>query len=251
MIELTERMSALAVLRAPVTVLVGHFGSGKTEIALNLEFAIRESGSDVTLVDLDLVKPYFRSRLAREELAAASIGLVVPPGELIFADLPILVPMVGGAVATASVAHRLVIDVGGDDTGARVLGAVKALTPGQAEALFVVNVRRPFAGSRDEIVTMMREIEAASHLPISGLIANTHLIEETTPDVVLEGIRMARELEQVTGIGLRFCAVLDRLAAGIGSVATNGCTCPILPLTRRIVPFPTGRGPSRRRAVVV
>jgi hypothetical protein len=203
-------------------------------------------------VDLDLVKPYFRSRLAREELAAAGIGLVVPGGEQLFADLPILVPMVAGAVGTASPEERVIIDAGGDDMGARVLGAVPGLlAPGRTEALFVVNVRRPFAESVEEILAMMRQIEAVSRLPLSGLIANTHLIEETTFDVVLEGVRMARKIEETSGIPLRFCAVLDRVARALDTSVLNGGMCPILPITRRIVPLQTGRGPLGRRTVVV
>lgn len=252
MSEQAKRFSAAAGLRAPVTVLVGHFGSGKTEIALNLAFALRAQGEHVTLVDLDLVKPYFRSRLAREELSAAGIGLVVPPGEQLYADLPILVPMVAGAVGRAGAEERVIIDVGGDDTGARVLGAVRGVgAPGRAEALFVVNVRRPFAESRNEVLAMMRGIEAVARLPLAGLIANTHLIEETTPEIVLEGVRMAQELEQVTGVPLRFCAVLERVVATLDTRSFNGSRCPILPIVRRIVPLPTGRGPNRRRAVVV
>jgi len=123
--------------------------------------------------------------------------------------------------------------------------------PGRAEALFVVNVRRPFAGNRDEILSMMREIEAAARLPVRGLVANTHLMEETTPEVVLEGVRMALELERATGVPLRFCAVLDRLVAALDTSLFNGNMCPVLPITRRIVPFATGRGPLGRRTVVV
>ncbi|HPS79028.1 MAG TPA: hypothetical protein PLS53_12795, partial [Thermoanaerobaculaceae bacterium] len=101
MIDTTERWGALDLLKAPVTVLVGHFGAGKTEIAINLAVAFKQRGEAVSLADLDLVKPYFRSRLARHELGLMGVGVVVPDGDMVYADLPILVPQVKGLIARA------------------------------------------------------------------------------------------------------------------------------------------------------
>ena len=130
------RRDAYAVLTAPIVILVGHFGSGKSEIALNLAFGMRERGRDVTLVDLDVVKPYFRCRLAREELQAKGIQLVAPEGDRFFADLPIIVPQVRGALSRADNTNaRVIVDAGGDDLGPgpyelllSALGACKAMT---------------------------------------------------------------------------------------------------------------------------
>src|SRR5512136_2128741 len=118
-----DRHDAYAVLTAPVVILVGHFGSGKSEIALNLAFGMRERGSDVSVVDLDVVKPYFRVRLAREELDAKGITLVVPEGDRFYADLPIIVPQVRGVLSrTLDPNARVIVDAGGADLGARALG---------------------------------------------------------------------------------------------------------------------------------
>lgn len=235
--ETFERACALDLLRAPVTVLVGHFGSGKTEIAVNLAAAFRARGESVTLADLDLVKPYFRSRLARHELEALGVPVVVPEGDRVYADLPILVPQVKGLVATAGDgAGRAVLDVGGDDLGARVLGALAGLTdPGHTDVLFVVNGRRPFAGTPEEVVTMLREVEAASRLRVTGLVANTHLLEETTPEVIGEGLALARRLSGLTAIPLLFCAALAAIA-GLPAVRAVVGDLPVLPLVRRITP---------------
>ena len=235
--DTTERLGALDLLKAPVTVLVGHFGAGKTEIAINLAVAFRRRGEVVSLADLDLVKPYFRSRLARHELTALGVGVVVPEGDMVYADLPILVPQVKGLIARAGDgAGRLVIDVGGDDLGARVLGAIAGLTdPSHTDVLFVVNGRRPFAENLEEVATMVREVEAAARLRITGLVANTHLMEETSPAVVREGLDLARQLAGLTGIPLRLCAVLARVAA-LPELDDVRAVCPILPLERRIVP---------------
>lgn len=236
-IDTTERARALDLLRAPVTVLVGHFGSGKTEIAVNLAVAFKDRGENVTLADLDLVKPYFRSRLARHELASLGIPVMVPEGDRVYADLPILVPQVKGLVATAgNGVGRAVLDVGGDDLGARVLGAIAGLTdPAHTDVLFVVNGRRPFAETLQEVVTMLREVEAASRLRVTGLIANTHLMDETTPEVIGEGLDLGRRLAGLTGIPLLFCTVLERISGFPGVRAVVG-ELPVLPLVRRIMP---------------
>ena len=103
-----------------VTVLVGHFGSGKTEIALNGALDLAAAGETVTLADLDVVKPYFRSRSARHILAAEGVNLIAPQGELVHADLPIIVPQVRDALRRPR--GKTILDIGGDGTGARVLG---------------------------------------------------------------------------------------------------------------------------------
>lgn len=226
----------LRVLEKPLVVLVGHFGSGKTEIAINLACLFRDQGEDVTLVDLDVVKPYFRSRLARQELEARGIELVVPGGEQFYADLPIVVPRVRGAVSAGS-GRRVIVDVGGDDTGARVLGVLSGvMDPQTTEFLFVVNGRRPFAEDAAAVEAMLREVEIAAGSKVTGLIANTHLMEETTPEVVAEGLLLAREVSTNTGVPLRFCAVLSRLQSALPPLPAGNGRCPRLPIERRIVP---------------
>ncbi len=227
------RPDAYDVLAAPLVILVGHFGSGKSEIALNLAFGMKERGRDVSVVDLDVVKPYFRVRLARAELQAKGIRLIVPDDERFFADLPIILPQVRGALArTDDTGSRVIVDAGGDDQGVRALGAMSDLVdPARAELLFVVNTRRPFAEDQAGLLAMLREIEAAAHLRVTGLIANTHLMEETTPEIVRSGVAAARELSATTGIPVRFCAVLRRLADSVRDE-----DCPLLPIERHVLP---------------
>lgn len=234
---MSEHTGALGQLKAPISVLVGHFGAGKTEIAVNLAVAFKARGEAVTLADLDLVKPYFRSRLARHELAGLGIHVLVPEGDRVYADLPILVPQVKGLIATAgNGSGRAILDVGGDDLGARVLGALAGLAdPTHTDVLFVVNARRPFAETLDAVVTMLHEVEVAARLQITGLVSNTHLMEETTAEVIEEGIDLARRLQDLTAIPLRFCAVLDRLLTRPEISAAVG-DLPVLPLIRRITP---------------
>lgn len=226
----------------PVTVLTGHYGSGKTEIAVNLAIALRATGAEVSLVDLDLVKPYFRCRLARTDLAAASVRLVAPEGARLFADLPILLPE-AAAVGRGDLAQarRVVLDVGGADTGARVLGSMAALGGDGVDLLFVVNSQRPFAGDLAGLRAMLQDVQAAARRPVTGLVANGHLMQETTPATVREGLRAARALEAASGVPLRFAALLAPLAREMGAPGDGLDGLPVLPLTRYILaPFEPG-----------
>jgi hypothetical protein len=220
------------VLKRRVGILVGHFGSGKTEIALNmaLELATRRQG--VVLVDLDIVKPYFRSRSAREFMAGRGVRVVAPDGELAHADLPIVVPEVLRVLQDP--ACRVLVDAGGDPVGARVLGSLADVMPrGETELLVVLNFRRPSTTSVDEAVAMVGAIEAASRLPAAGLISNTHLLGETTAEVVRRGLEMARETGERLGVPVVGVGCDEATAAAL---AGEDLGCPIVTLARLIAP---------------
>lgn len=216
-----------------VTIIVGHFGSGKTEIAVNGALALAGDGVPVTLVDLDVVKPYFRSRAARATMAEHGVALIVPTGDNIFADLPIIVPQVRAVLRDS--ARRVVFDVGGDDTGARALGSLSDVFPplDETEHLAVLNFRRPFTDTVATAVAMVREIEAAARLPVTGVISNTHLLAETTPEIVLEGLVLAHETAERLGVPVAAVAVEVGLAAEIEAAHPG---CPVLPLKRVLLP---------------
>ncbi len=246
--------SALDALQRPVTILVGHFGSGKTEIAINLAFGLRNRGADVGLVDLDVVKPYLRCRLAKDDLETRGIRLVAPSGERFFADLPIVVPAARTAPRDgAGRGARVIFDVGGNDLGARVLGSISGLLDREsADLLFVVNVNRPFAEDLPAVRRMFELVQAAARLQVTGLIANTHLLDETTVETVRAGIRAARDLEAATGVPLRFCAMRRDLAEAFGGPAGTADAVPILSIERHVVPpFVSRPIGARRRAGVV
>ncbi len=215
-----------------VTIIVGHFGSGKTEIAVNGALKLASDGIDVALVDLDVVKPYFRSRVTRATMAEHGVHLVVPTGENIFADLPIIVPQIRTLLLDSR--RKVLFDAGGDDTGARALGSLADVMPREeTEHLLVLNFRRPFTDSVDTAVAMLREIEAAARLPITGVISNTHLMGETTPEIVLDGYRMARETAARVGVPVVAVAAEESLAASLGASLLE---CPLFPLTRLLRP---------------
>jgi hypothetical protein len=218
--------------RRRVTVFVGHFGSGKTEIALNAALELGASSSPLALADLDVVKPYFRSRSARAILDAAGIELLAPTGANIHADLPIIVPQIRSHLRRAH--SRLIMDVGGDDVGARVLGSLSdVIPPADTECFLVLNFRRPGTPDPEQAVTVIREIEAVGRLPVSGLISNTHLMDETTPEVVLDGYRRALETARLADVPLVAVSVGEDLVAELD---TTEIECPVVSLRRIVLP---------------
>lgn len=214
--------------------MVGNYGSGKTEIAVNLAFLLAARGATVQLADLDLVNPYFRSREARELLEAQGIRVVVPPPRLASSDLPIVVPEIRGMLRPPAGTISL-FDIGGDDVGARVLGSLRTdLEEGGYELWQVINAQRPFTDSVDGCLAMQKDIEQASRLRVTGLLVNSHLIDETTPETVLTGWRLAQEVARQSGLPIRAVAIMARLA-GAPSLA-DVITAPVLPLRRTMVP---------------
>jgi hypothetical protein len=221
-----------------VTAFLGHFGSGKTELALNRALDLAGAGERVTLADLDVVKPYFRSRAARDILAAAGVDLLAPTGENVFADLPIIVPQIRSALREAG--RRLLLDVGGDDTGARVLGSLADVLPhDDTEVLLVLNFRRPSTPDPERAVAMVRAIERVGRVAVTGLVSNTHLMGETTLEIVTEGLAMARTTAAAVDVPVVGVAVAEDLVAEVGDVG-----CAVIPL-RRVVRTPFEQPRSR------
>jgi len=227
--------------RKRVTLLVGHFGSGKTEIALNGALDLAAAGARITLADLDVVKPYFRSRSARAILADAGIELLAPTGTNVHADLPIIVPQIRSHLRDSD--RRLIIDVGGDEVGARVLGSLSDVVPFEdTDCLLVLNFRRPSTPDPERALQMIREIEAVGRVPVSGLISNTHLMGETTPAVVIDGYRRAVETAKLAEVPLVAVTVTEDL---IADLRQENFECPMIAM-RRIVMPPFAQNQERR-----
>lgn len=215
----------------PVTIFTGHFGSGKTEIAINYALYLQNQSRDkrerdrrekaatgTALVDLDLVNPYFRSRAAREFLRQQGVEAVVPPEEFLSTDLPVLPARFYNRMRRIVAAGgRLIIDVGGDECGALVLGHLKPWLQETGYNLWlVVNPYRPFSRRAEEVVETCRRIERASRLRINGLVGNPHLAEYTTPAVVEAGSKVIKEVAQL--LGLPVCMWVT--AKGLGRIPT-------------------------------
>jgi hypothetical protein len=215
-----------------ITLLVGGFGSGKTEVAVNLvKYLASIETAPTTIVDLDLVNPYFRSREAIGEMEALGIRVITPRGGQFFADLPILLPEIKGAIEHGD--GRLVVDVGGDAQGTRALGSLSGTFPaGGYEMLMVLNSRRPLTADAAGCLKTMRRIEASAKLSFTGLVSNSHMIDETTPEVLLEGYRLAMEVHGQTGLPVVFVSAKKEV---LEQMDTSVFACPVLPLTRSML----------------
>ena len=151
-----------------IVAIVGNYGSGKTEVSINLAVNRKRSGWEVRIVDLDLVNPYFRTREARGPLSAMGIDVVLPPENLLQADLPVLSPAVAGLIRQP--AQMKILDVGGEDVGARVLATLAdSLRNTHLHMLQVVNPFRPFTDTvagclkiRDKIESVSKIVRATS-----------------------------------------------------------------------------------------
>ena len=192
-----------------IVILVGNYGSGKTEVSVSLAIHLARNHK-VAIADLDIVNPYFRCREAREEMEKEGIRVINPSGEYQAADLPIILPEIRGAVQEGE--EFLILDVGGDDVGARVLSSLADIFAGRAYTMLqVVNARRPFTQTVEGCLKIKGEIEAASRLSVTGPVSNTHLMDETDAAVILEGIALARTVGEKTGLPVAFVTADETL----------------------------------------
>jgi len=223
-----------------IVIIVGNYGSGKTEAAVNLAIVMKQAGLDVRLADLDLVNPYFRSREARTALAKLGIEIVLPPAEYMNADLPILSPAVAGMLRAPS--ELALVDAGGDDAGATVLAALAHVLEGkEIRVLQVVNPYRPFTDTIQGCIKIRKEIEYASKLMINGIIGNANLIDATTPAEINYGYDFVRKLSKETSLPLEFITADREL---IPRLDLKRFSCPVLPIFRQLVP------PWKKAAVI-
>lgn len=208
-----------------ISIFTGYFGSGKTETALNYAIKIKGTGKKVTLVDLDLINPYFRVRQVKKDFEEKGIAVVSPPGKLAGADIPALPPAIHGVLENPDVYG--VFDVGGGDIGATVLGRFKNKLPDGAFNLFlVVNTCRPYSRDADDIISITRAIEESSRLNVSALVSNTNLGPETDVKTILAGHRIITEAAASMGLPVAFMCARGDLAAEVADADV-----PVLSLT--------------------
>ena len=215
-----------------IVAIVGNYGSGKTEVAINLAVNRKRSGLAVRVADLDLVNPYFRTREAKNTLEALGISVILPPQEFLQADLPILSPAIAGMIRQPD--GLTLLDVGGDDAGATVLAALGDAFSGQnVHMLQVVNPMRPNTATVEGCLRVKEQIETASKLAVTGLIGNANLIDETGAQEIVDGYNFLVELSEASGLPLEFITVATDLLDGID---TRRFSCPVLPIARQLVP---------------
>ncbi len=202
-----------------LTLFAGHYGSGKTNIAVNYALALARSGKRVCIADLDIVNPYFRTKDSERELSRAGIDLVSPQYANSNVDLP----------ALPAESYRLVrdkstygiMDIGGDDRGAYALGryADDIKAEGSYRMAFVVNCYRPMTSTPEDAVEIMREIETACGIKFNCIVNNSNLGEETTAKTVLDSLAFIDGLTALTGLPLWMTTVDERIADELSEIS--------------------------------
>lgn len=209
-----------------ITILCGHYGTGKTNVAVNLALAMAKTGENVTVADLDIVNPYFRTLDSAAAFEEAGIRLICSRFANTNVDLPSLPPDL--YAITDDKSHRVVIDVGGDDSGAMVLGrlAPAILEEGSYDMYLVVNRYRPLTPDVPSTIEVMGEIEAASRLTFTGIVNNSNLGAETTAVDVLASVAYAEELSAAANLPLVATTVEERIYSDL-----EGQISDLFPLT--------------------
>ena len=207
-----------------LTLFAGHYGSGKTNIAVNYAMLLADEGKKVCIADLDIVNPYFRTKDSEDELRAKGITLIASPYANTNVDLP----------ALPAESYRLVqdkscygvIDIGGDDRGAYALGRYADLikAEGDYRMAFVLNKYRPLTSTVDGAVEIMREIEEASGISFNCIVNNSNIGCETTADIILESMDFAQEVSRASGLPIWLHTAEKYVAKDISGV-------PIMPLS--------------------
>ena len=204
-----------------VTIFAGHYGSGKTNIAVSYALSLAKEGKDVTIADLDIVNPYYRTKDSSEILEKNGIDLISSPYANTNVDVPAL-PSEAYRV-TDDLSRYAVIDVGGDDRGALAMGrySPKLLEENNFDMLAVINCFRPLTSDALSTVEVMREVELACKMPFTGIINNSNLGRDTTEETVLSSLAYAEEVSRITGLPIVMTSVLEELYPGLKDKIPN------------------------------
>ncbi len=198
-----------------LTIVVGHYGSGKTEFSVNLALKLAAAGYPTAIADLDVVNPYFRSRERAKEFEKQGIRLVATSQACVDADLPVMPAELNALLQSETVMS--VLDVGGDVAGARVLARYAPQITAQAyRFLFVLNTNRPQTSTVEQALHYLEGIQTVTGLRISAIVHNTHLCGEECTEDIINGARLARELSVKADIPLLCHMVEEQYAEELG-----------------------------------
>lgn len=206
-----SRILPFASSHKRITLVLGHYGSGKTNISVNLALSLAKSGEKTAIADLDIVNPYFRTKDSLTVLSEAGIRLISSEYANTNLDIPAL-PQDMYAV-TDDRSLSCVLDIGGDDRGALVLGRLRPgiVAENDYEMLLVLNQYRPLTADAGSAIEVMREIEAAANMRFTGIVNNSNLGAETTAKTVLDSLSFAEEVSKKTSLPIRMTTVREDL----------------------------------------
>lgn len=197
-----------------INIFAGHFGSGKTEIAVNYAINMKTMNKKVAIVDLDIVNPFFRTADMKESFEKEGIKAILPVYANTNVDVPALPAEINSVFEQKD--YECVIDVGGDDLGARALSRYRGQIEQEDYNLFmVINILRPMTETVEKILKMLEDIQSTSNLKVTGFVNNTNLLMETDIDQIVEGQKVIEQVSEITGIPVLFTACMDDIADGV------------------------------------
>lgn len=197
-----------------LTIITGHYGSGKTNISVNLALAAAKAGRKCTVIDLDIVNPYFRTADFQDLFSENGITLKAP----MYANSNLDIPALNISVKSVlDESDCVIIDVGGDDEGAKALGRYKSVIEecNECQMLYVINKCRYLTKEPQEALELMREIETASGLSCTGIVNNTNLGSQTDENIILGSLGYARKVAQAAGIPVVMTAGKDEFLSKV------------------------------------
>ncbi len=201
-----------------ITVFCGHYGSGKTNVAVNYAFYLRKRHEKVSIMDLDIVNPYFRTKDSEKDFIAKDIELICSSYAASNLDIPALPSEMYAPFCRED--NFSVLDIGGDDRGAVALGRLSPLikNSGSYEMLFVVNFYRPLTQTAEEALEVMREIENACSLSFTGIVNNSNVGVQTTKEYIEQTIPHVKKLCELSALPLVMTTVRDDLVTQLEDI---------------------------------
>lgn len=212
------------LIKNRITIIAGHYGTGKTNIAVNLAESIAKSGKKACIVDLDIVNPYFRSADNVKELNKLGVRTIVPQYANTNVDIPSLPQEYYSIFSTDEYS---IVDVGGDADGAVALAVdYDKYEKNGYTMYFVYNKYRPMIAKPENAYALIQRIEQSSHLSFSGIINNSNLGAETTAEIVIDSFPYADKLSELSGLPIS-------AATALGSLNIKN-TCKIKNITKQL-----------------
>ena len=197
-----------------IRIIIGHYGSGKSEFSVNYAVKLAEMGRKVAIADLDIVNMYFRSREKAEEMEDMGIKVIASKVNAPAIEVPSISPEVFTPLQDTS--YDLILDVGGDQVGARTLGRyVEHFKEGNYDMFFVLNANRPETQTVEKALEYMVKIEDVSRAKITGIINNTHLLKGTSAEDILRGQKLALEVSARSNIDIKYISVLEEVVPSL------------------------------------
>ena len=199
----------------PLTIICGHYGTGKTNLSVNLAVDAAKSGKKVTLIDMDIVNPYFRTADHKALLESYGVKVMTP----YFANTNVEIPSLPSGISAALDEGTVIMDVGGDDAGAIALGSfAKKIQSMDYDMWYVINQYRSMISDVDDAVEMMKEIEKASRLRMTGIVNNSHLKDLTVASNIVDSVNYAEKTAEKAAVPIKFTTCPKNLLDGLGEI---------------------------------